>query len=597
MQIVDLSGKLIATATGRLTSFSQDGQLFATTAYSDRKYEASIWDFMGNKKGDYPKYAQNLQTGASFVWANDNLKLFPPTDYSLTSFSPQKLLPDTISLHTFSEGDPGIEYHVSLSPDGKWVSATSRRNFEYKVWDRSGNVRAIFPKNQQNRVAASFSSDSKYLATAHTDGTAAIWDLKPRYRLSLNEYENRLLLLKGHKDQLYHIKFSPQGDKLLTTSRDGTTRLWRLKAHPVASIDELNSFKYAGSFAGPQKIYAAGYSSIKCHGASTDLNIDVKGYFVAGLINSVAISPRENFMAKTDHQELSVLDVDGNVLFQQPAHESDILSLEFSSDGNYVVTSDINDVKVWDLTGKEIAYLPGKGGKGNLVFQPQNKPYLIEQGADLYLVIEKEGEVIITDMTDREVARFQGTLGNSLYHRHIFSQGYEHMVLVAQDDSITTVKIVDLENLAVTAQRSDMISHGGAVFEKVKFATDHPGYVLATEPYSSVVKVWNWEQDTVLSLDTEYQLNSASISTQTGFMVTHAIDNIIRFWDLNGEELFRLENLSTEYVDFSQDGQYLIVGEGSKVEFWPLKPDVLIGQARSQGIAIPSQEDWLKEMQ
>ena len=594
VQVRDLEGKLLATVQGRLVSFSRDGQLFATTDYLDRQHLAFIWDFQGNKKGDVPQYAQQFQTGVSFDWENNDLKFFPPDDYALVSSSAQKLLPDSIPLHSFSPGDPGVSFYANLSHDGRLVAATGR-DFVYRVWNRDGSVKVNFPNTQQSRVYADFSFDAQYLATAQTDGTADIWDLKPSYGSSLQAYENRRLTLKGHEDQLYHIKFSAQGDKLLTTSRDGTARLWKLNAFPLPSLDKLNSFEYAGAFASSQQVYAASYSTLKSQDGQGNAPFQVKGYFVQGLINSVAVSPDEKYIAKTDHQQLFLLDTEGKVLFQQSAHDSDILSLEFSSHGHYLVTSDAKDVKVWDLTGKKIAVLPGRGGKGEQVFQPLNKPFLIEQASGLSLVIEQEKEVIITDMLDKEIARFQGTLGTEANARHIFSPDYQYMIVMEYEPAMR-IKLIDLENYQVVAQRSELNLTSGSALEMVKFAVDDPRYILAAESYAIALKVWDWKRDTLISFDPQYQLNTASMSTQAGYIVTQAIDSQIRFWDLNGEELFQLQNSTAEFVDLSPDGQYLIVGRSPKVEFWPLDSEVLIEQARDQGLTIPPRAGWLEEI-
>jgi WD40 repeat protein len=49
------------------------------------------------------------------------------------------------------------------------------------------------------------------------DHTVTIWDVKTG---------NEAITLRGHTGPVWSVAFSPDGQRLLTSSRDGTVRTW-----------------------------------------------------------------------------------------------------------------------------------------------------------------------------------------------------------------------------------------------------------------------------------------------------------------------------------------------------------------------------------
>ena len=65
---------------------------------------------------------------------------------------------------------------------------------------------------------ADWSWDGSRVALCGEDGFAALHDAKTDHR--------RLALLTGHEDEVSQVAFNPRGSRLLTSSADGTARLW-----------------------------------------------------------------------------------------------------------------------------------------------------------------------------------------------------------------------------------------------------------------------------------------------------------------------------------------------------------------------------------
>lgn len=63
------------------------------------------------------------------------------------------------------------------------------------------------------------SRDGELIASASGDGTAHLWSSRAATSIAV---------LRGHSNEVTHALFSPQGDQVITTSRDRTLRQWRL---------------------------------------------------------------------------------------------------------------------------------------------------------------------------------------------------------------------------------------------------------------------------------------------------------------------------------------------------------------------------------
>lgn len=62
-----------------------------------------------------------------------------------------------------------------------------------------------------------FSPDGSRLASGHSDGTVALWDLATGLQT---------LTLKGHVGKVRSVAFSRDGQRLASAGNDGKVRIW-----------------------------------------------------------------------------------------------------------------------------------------------------------------------------------------------------------------------------------------------------------------------------------------------------------------------------------------------------------------------------------
>lgn len=151
-----------------------------------------------------------------------------------------------------------------LSPDSKCLAATQAGGNAIYVWDIvTGKLRhTLSPRRVAGgaNVGIDISSDSKHLLGSSVDGTIHVWELSsgmevltlpgsepsPNARFSSNslyvvsysrntifvwETKTGLILnqLKGHTDDCTAL-FTPEGNQVLTFSKDKTIRLWEARS-------------------------------------------------------------------------------------------------------------------------------------------------------------------------------------------------------------------------------------------------------------------------------------------------------------------------------------------------------------------------------
>src|SRR5262249_51357534 len=77
------------------------------------------------------------------------------------------------------------------------------------------------------------------VATGSDDATAALWDV----------VSGRMLVgLEGHLDAVTHAEFSPDAAQVLTTSLDGTARVWDPEANSAVVLQGHESWVWRGHF-------------------------------------------------------------------------------------------------------------------------------------------------------------------------------------------------------------------------------------------------------------------------------------------------------------------------------------------------------------
>ena len=215
-------------------------------------------------------------------------------------------------------GIPGKVNAITISPDAKWLAAASGvpgLNGVAVLFDLdSGNrIREFSQGHRDALYGVAFSPDGQRLATAGYDRLIQLWDAKTGKVLNK---------LNGHNGAVFSIAFSPDGKVLASAGGDSLVKLWN-----TTTGQRLDTF---GQPTGEQFLTAFTPDSRHIIAAGADKQIRLWKW-ISG--DRTQINPLER------------------VRF---AHEDEITNLAISPTGtNLASASADRTVKVWSLPGLE----------------------------------------------------------------------------------------------------------------------------------------------------------------------------------------------------------------------------------------------------
>jgi WD40 repeat protein/tRNA A-37 threonylcarbamoyl transferase component Bud32 len=162
-------------------------------------------------------------------------------------------------------------FALALSPDGKWLAAAGESELQLCALTSSNSAPVWTSGNRPRALSLAFSPSSKQLIAGNLDGSCVVWDvpqgqvstkfsahrqghyvsdlaISPRGALLASCGMDQLIhvwdianwrrvsTLSGHLNEVWTVQFSGDGLNLLSSSKDGTARLW--KVVPQRELDQ-----------------------------------------------------------------------------------------------------------------------------------------------------------------------------------------------------------------------------------------------------------------------------------------------------------------------------------------------------------------------
>lgn len=225
-------------------AFSRDGARFASVGAGG----VQVWQTAGSAKPLTLKGFSAIVTSLAFSPKDNGL--------AIGDVDGKILIADSRSGRLLRVLDAAAAVNaLAFSPDGTRLAAATDDPL-VAVWDVASGKRVMELAGHTYTVwDVAFSRDGRYLATAGEDGAVILRDAstgKETQRLRGSDYvlgidfgpDGRLAaatgdevrvwdlstglfqILRGHKQGVWDVAFSPNGEYLATASRDGSARLW-----------------------------------------------------------------------------------------------------------------------------------------------------------------------------------------------------------------------------------------------------------------------------------------------------------------------------------------------------------------------------------
>jgi len=305
-------------------------------------------------------------------------------------------------------GEPLWEAHLDVarpcllvfSPDGRRILAPTAWGGRTFVWDLSGRELAVLSGQKSANWGASFTASGEAVITASKDGRARLFRLlrsevgafdaqapSEAEDIQVSPKGDRILTtgrdgsvrlfapdgsilarLEGHENAVWRAVFSPEGDRILTASEDGTARLWTLEGECLLTLTHPC----------PVRSVALLPDAIATGGADGVIRLfDAKGAFIREIrvhreaVSALRAMPGGNaLLSGSPDRRALMLDPEGNVLLRMGVGRARIAHLDRTADGSRIaVLGHGSEVSIRDPEGREIARVSFDGAD-RAVFSP-----------------------------------------------------------------------------------------------------------------------------------------------------------------------------------------------------------------------------------
>lgn len=306
---------------------------------------------------------------------NSSFGSLSPNGETIVSFNEQT---SKIDLHTIdgklikSFTIPCKPRTLRWSPDSKIIAVGGSRqegdvaNCSINLFNTGGKLLQTLSVNDGTVDDLSWSSNSQALAIAR-DISLEVWSLDAKEPNTFS----------GHKNLVYAVNWSPNGEIIASGSKDRTVRLWSSsgKLLRILPSPEVDNSAYLGSTTGSiysldwsldSRLLAAGGNdkTIQLWSSSGDLVANLRGH--NSLITALRWSIYEHKIDEDNYPVLASGDSDGMVkiwaytgsppfwqlLKSLQAHSSTVANLSWSPSGKTLISSGADlIVKRWNLEG------------------------------------------------------------------------------------------------------------------------------------------------------------------------------------------------------------------------------------------------------
>ena len=390
-------------------------------------------------------------------------------------------------------------------------------------------------------ISAQFSPDGQRIVTASRDKTARIWDAASGTELST--------LRHGH--QVLSAQFSRDGQRIVTASVDRRVRIWdTASGTELVTLSGHEGGVHSAQFSGDgQRIVTASRDKTArvWDAMSRKELFTLGGHEDAVWFAQFSPDGRLIVTASSDNTARIWDAGSGRELFTLSGHVGEARSAEFSSDGQRIVTASLDKTaRIWDTaSGKELFTLSGHEGS--------------VQSAQL----SPDGQRIVTASLDKTARIWDTTSGKELFTLSGHESGVSsaqfsrdgQRIVTASSDS--TARIWD-----VASGRELFTLRGhGSIVGSAQFSPD--GHRIVTTSYDNTARIWDaasGKEHFTLS-GHEGGVHSAQFSRDGQRIVTASSDRTARVWDaVSRKELVTLRGHEDIVwsAHFSRDGQRIV---------------------------------------
>lgn len=461
---------------------------------------------------------------------------------------------------------------VAFSPDGKYI-ASGGDDQTVRLWDARTGELIVEPLQYESMVTSvAFSSDSRRIAISE-DIRVWVWDVE------LEEHITEPL--QGHQDSVLSVAFSPDGQQIVTGSRDDTVRLWDVEeGQPIGQPflgheADVNSVAFSlngqrivsGSDDWTIRLWDAKYGQpigklLQDHGNSISLVLNSNGQWITGSWDGTVRFWDAWSTLSGESMGEPLQDYSGRLI-------------AFSLSGQRIVSRDRdNKVWLWDVqTGRSI---------GELIQGSQSEVRSV--------AFDSHGQRIVSGGQDGTVQIWDARTGQATSEptQLHFDTNYFWALAFAPDDQTIvsgdrdgTIRLLNtstgqLIGAETSERESGLVT---SAVESVAFGPD--GQRVVSGGRDNTLRLWSAQTGQPIGTPIRGHqgwVRSVAFSPDGQRIVSSGNDRTLRLWDAQtGEPIgdpLRGHTGLINSVAFSPDGQQIIgTSLGNKVWLWDVSPE------------------------
>lgn len=433
-----------------------------------------------------------------------------------------------------------------------------------------------------------------------------------RMRATMSAAERSPLrsILVGHKGAVTDVLFSPDGARLITTSSDGTARVWDVSSGET--IFELlgngNVTSAACSPDGEYIVIAGGDSKpfARLWSASSGIHL-AELPVTRGVVQSAVFSPDSSNVLTSSFQEATrVWDVSGREI----ATLCESNSAGFSRDGKAVFTASHDQVvRVWDtrtwaermqikVPGKHLTHVAFSSDGSRIVTIGGNDHtahvWDARSGAAICAVrhnahlncasLDRSGSQVVVASSDNTACVYEVSSGRPIAVLRGHASEVRSAFFSPDNKSVVTASLdgtARIWDATLGSELSVLRGHEGYVFNAVYSSS---GTIVATASGDGTARIWDAALTRrVAKLNGHKEpISCASFNSDGTRLVTASHDCTARIWDLStGRSLATLNGHEKILwsASYSRDGMRIVTASGDcTARIWDAAPDVRDGE-------------------
>ncbi len=443
----------------------------------------------------------------------------------------------------------GIRLDVQFSPDARYLSVATKIGFW--LYDMETlKPRALWGTERGMMNVATFSHDSRWIATGDQDGVLKVWDTQNGQCVTKIDWGGT-----EKRNVIFHVHFSPD-DQYLAASGFGHSAVYAWHEKPYEPIRNY-------------KLEQPNRSDYRKEGAAYDR------YF------PIAFSPNSNLFAYVSSPETVMISNinTGEDIACLTGHTNPLHTLQFSPCGQSLASASLGaTIQVWDIQSESLIMTPKsyEGDRVRLVYAPDETLRV----ADIY-----DDKVVIWEASNDKKLDTFNTVGTTTDDARFSNDGTKlaiacsnRKIQIWEEDTLTT---------------KSFYSGNRSVPYSVAFM--HDNKTLICGHYSGSGKVfWDINSRQVQRILPPEGKRSTSrkcmtLSPDNQLLAIDMGDNGIQVWHIESEELIA-ELIAHEHgsysLTFSPTGEYVVSGgRGDELYIWDVacwqKQHTLIGHTSS----------------